>query len=435
MMSTQANETKAQKHSRPALSLGKKLGLAAICLGFVFAALYFLRSGKGTVALTQHVSGRIEGYETNIGAKIGGRVDFIAVREGEPVKAGQLLVRISDSDIQAQLKRAQARIKQSQEALNDAALQIPVLAAQMQDATLRVAQSKEESTSSIEEAEAAVLQAKARLKQAEAELKQAQSDLEMATLHRKRYATLLESEAVTEDENDQARTAQEAAFALVSARRFNLEAAKKQLSVSLANLKEARSTRHNPAIREAKVAELQGQLAQARHRKLSAAHDVESAKAEAEEIQANIDYLRLFSPIDGFVTARAVEPGAVVVPGQTLLSLINLDTVYLRGYIPEGMIGKIRLGQKAKVFLDSDPDRPLSGEVIQIDPQGSFTPENIYFKDDRVKQVFGIKIAIKQPQRFAKPGMPADAEIELYDAGAVTPVPAAGSDDSRLEAR
>jgi HlyD family secretion protein len=106
-----------------------------------------------------------------------------------------------------------------------------------------------------------------------------------------------------------------------------------------------------------------------------------------------------------------VEPGVVAVPGQTLISVIDLSTVYLRGYVPEGQIGRVRVGQKAKVFLDSSPDKPFEGTVIQIDPEGSFTPENIYFKDDRVKQVFGIKIAIAQPDRFAKPGMPADAEI------------------------
>src|SRR5262249_26986386 len=104
-------------------------------------------------------------------------------------------------------------------------------------------------------------------------------------------------------------------------------------------------------------------------------------------------------------------PGAVVVPGQTLLSVINLNTVYLRGYVPEGQIGKVRVGQSSRVYLDSAPDQALASKVIQIDPEGSFTPENIYFKDDRVKQVFGIKIAINQPDGFAKPGMPADADI------------------------
>jgi HlyD family secretion protein len=85
----------------------------------------------------------------------------------------------------------------------------------------------------------------------------------------------------------------------------------------------------------------------------------------------------------------------------------------LRGYIPEGEIGKIRVGQAARVFLDSSPNQPFTAHVSQIDTKASFTPENIYFKQDRVKQVFGVKLAIDDPAGLAKPGMPADAEIDF----------------------
>jgi HlyD family secretion protein len=85
--------------------------------------------------------------------------------------------------------------------------------------------------------------------------------------------------------------------------------------------------------------------------------------------------------------------------------------VYLRGFIPEGDIGRVRVGQPAKVFLDSDPKRPLAAKVAEIDAQASFTPENIYFQRDRVRQVVGVKLAITTPAGYAKPGMPADAEL------------------------
>jgi HlyD family secretion protein len=95
----------------------------------------------------------------------------------------------------------------------------------------------------------------------------------------------------------------------------------------------------------------------------------------------------------------------------------------------------VRVGQEAKIILDSSPDKPFTGQISQIDPEGSFTPENIYFKDDRVKQVFGIKIRINQPDRFAKPGMPADATIMLdgsingaENSASSQPAPAAGQD-------
>ncbi len=93
--------------------------------------------------------------------------------------------------------------------------------------------------------------------------------------------------------------------------------------------------------------------------------------------------------------------------------MVDLNQVYLRGFIPEGQIGNVRVGQAAQVYLDSAPDRPLAAKVAAIDSEASFTPENIYFREDRVQQVFGVRLTIDQPDGFAKPGMPADAEIEL----------------------
>jgi HlyD family secretion protein len=93
--------------------------------------------------------------------------------------------------------------------------------------------------------------------------------------------------------------------------------------------------------------------------------------------------------------------------------LIDLDTIFLRGYVPDSEIGKVRINQAALIYYDSDPKKGIHGKVVEIDPQASFTPENIYFKDDRVKQVFGIKIMIDNPENFAKPGMPADADIDI----------------------
>jgi len=90
-----------------------------------------------------------------------------------------------------------------------------------------------------------------------------------------------------------------------------------------------------------------------------------------------------------------------------------LSDVYLRGFVPGGDIGKIRVGQPAEVFLDSAPEAPLDATVSAVDAEASFTPENIYFREDRVTQVFGLKLAIANPDGFAKPGMPADGAILL----------------------
>lgn len=362
------------------------------------------------------VSGRIEGYETNIGPKIGGRVDLVSSREGEVVKKGQLLVQVSDDDIQAQLRGAEARISKAEEQANQSEYQIQVIESQIELAKLDVQQSTEDASARIEQGESNVAQATAKLGEAEAAVVQARSQLELAKIRKQRYEFLLQRGAVTTDEYDQARTTCNTDEAILKAKEASVEAARKESKRTEGALNQARSSRLNPHMKSAALIALQKQLAQAQFQMKASNAEVANATAESEQIQANLNYLNVKSPIDGIVTARSVEPGAVVVPGQTLLSLINLDTVYLRGYVPEGRIGEVYVGQHAKVFLDAFPKKPFDGEVIQIDPEGTFTPENIYFKDDRVKQVFGMKIAIKQPERLAKPGMPADAELDVTEA-------------------
>jgi HlyD family secretion protein len=97
--------------------------------------------------------------------------------------------------------------------------------------------------------------------------------------------------------------------------------------------------------------------------------------------------------------------------GTPVITLLNLSEVYLRAFVPEGQIGRVRISQPARVFLDSSPTKPVDAYVLRVDPQASFTPENTYFREDRVKQVVGVKLRLRGAVGFAKPGMPADGEI------------------------
>lgn len=390
----------------------KKLNIIVVIVILLCASLaYFFWKNKPAENGKLQVSGRVEGYETNIGPKIGGRVDFVAAREGELVSKGQLLVKISDDDIQAQLRGANAQILMAQEKEADASYQIEAIKSQIEEARIKVQQSKEEASSEINQAESSVALAQARVSESQAALEQSQAELELAKKRKQRYKIMLERGAVSTDENDQAQTTCDTAEATVKAKQALLLVSQRDLKRSQAALQQARSMRLNPPMRNSQMETLQKQLIQAEHKLNSAKHEITNVKARRDEVQSSIDYLTVESPIDGVITARAVEPGAVVTPGQTLLSVINLDEVYLRGYVPEARIGEVRVGQIAKVFLDSFPNKSFEGKVTQIDPEGTFTPENIYFKDDRVKQVFGIKVSINQKEHFAKPGMPADAEI------------------------
>ncbi len=359
------------------------------------------------------INGRIEGYETNIGAKIAGRVEFIANREGEEVKKGQPVVQLSDQDIQAQLRGATARYAEALDAVNEASELVKVSKLQVEQAGLNVRQAKLDANGRVDQAEANVASQKAQLSQAIAQEVQAKADLELARVRLKRYDELVEKGAVTQDEDDQAHSTFASTAATVEARRAAVVAAERQVTSAEAALRLAKSNLLNPPIRLSQQAANSRTVAQNEAALNKARNDVKNAKAAMEEIQANIQYLNINSPIHGVVTARTVEPGAVVAAGQTVLSMMDLDTVFLRAYVPDSQIGKVRINQKALVYYDSNPKHGVSGKVIQIDPQASFTPENIYFRDDRIKQVFGIKIQIDNPSNYAKPGMPADADIDI----------------------
>lgn len=375
------------------------------------AGLLIFLTGKKSKTLK--LSGRLEGYEVDIGPKIGGRVDFVVAREGARVHKGQLIVKLDDSDIQERLKASIANIEVSKQQEKQAVLQLNVINKQISQARLSLNQSKEDSTGTIGQAEASVIIAEGQLLQAQEQLKQANSDLELATLNYVRYTNLLKTCSVPKHTYDESKTKYEIAVSNQQLRLEGVGIAKNEMDKANSLLIQANSSKYTPSIKNEQLALLKVQLMQAKSQLEAAKSNIARSIAETGEIQAQIAYLYIKSPINGIIIARTIEPGEIVNAGKTLLTLLNLNTVYLRGFIPEGNIGKVRVGQKAKVYLDSAPDVPLDAWVSQIDSEASFTPENIYFRDDRVKQVFGIKLYIINPEGFAKPGMPADAEILL----------------------
>ncbi|MGJ3254628.1 MAG: HlyD family secretion protein [Elainellaceae cyanobacterium] len=382
--------------------------IGLVLIGAGAAAWYFLSQTESEII---ELSGRLEGYPTDIDSEVTGKIDLITVREGDRVEQGDQIAQLNESELQARLDGATARLRAAQQRATQAQRRLSVIQSQINQAQLTQEQAVGESQGRILEAEANLAAAEAQLIQSQAELTEAQSRLELERVDLRRARFLVEQGALADEALDQAQTAYDTAIATVSNREAAIAAARRQVNATEGTLEQARSTGFNPEIRTARVQELQSQL-EVNQAELEAARaDVENAQAVRREILAQIDDLDIESPIGGVVLTRTVEPGTVVTNGTTLLTVLDPDSVYMRGFIPEGQIGRVRVGQPARVYLDSFPDRPLDAYVMAIDTEASFTPENIYFKEDRVQQVFGVDIKIVNPDGFAKPGMPADAEI------------------------
>jgi Multidrug resistance efflux pump len=343
------------------------------------------------------LSGRIESDDAAVAAKTAGRIRDIAVREGDSVKAGQVIAMLDDDQVKAREQQELSAVEQAEAKVRQAEQEIALLQAQLEQSQLIVTQARADAQGRVSEALAQVAAAEANYAKARAAYEQARYDKE-------RFTALAKQGVVSERESMQAITAAETQEAVMAAAARQVEAARAALVVAKANL-------DNPAIRAAQSAAIEQQIRQAQSAVVSAQAEANRARARLQEAQANRRDLQITAPFDGVVAIRAAEPGEVVAAGAPIVTLVNFNEVYLRGFIPEGDIGRVRVGQPSRVYLDSNPKRPLEAIVSRIDPQASFTPENTYFRNDRIKQVVGVKLQLTNPQGFAKPGMPADGEV------------------------
>jgi HlyD family secretion protein len=343
------------------------------------------------------VSGRIESDDAAVAAKTSGRIREITVREGDRVEAGHVIAMLDDEQIRAREQQAAAAVRQSEARVRLSQHQITVLNEQLRQSQLGVDQARGDAQGRVNEAEGKLAAAEAQLAQAEAAYAQAKWDREAMT-------RLFQKELIAEQEARRAQHNEEAQAAFVAASRRQVESARGTLVAARANLV-------NPAIRTSQVAAVQGQILQAQADIAAAQADAERARAMLEEARANRRDLVVVAPFAATVATRTAEPGEVVTAGTPIVTLVNLAEVYLRAFVPEGQIGRVRVGQAARVYLDSAPASPIEARVSRVDPEASFTPENTYFREDRVKQVVGVKLELRGVLGFAKPGMPADGEI------------------------
>ena len=139
----------------------------------------------------------------------------------------------------------------------------------------------------------------------------------------------------------------------------------------------------------------------------------DQAAAQVEQSQKKVGDCIVVAPTEGTVTLKATEPGEYVLTGSNILRITHLAKVKLTIYVTESELGRIGLGDTARISVDSFPGRMFAGSVVYISPVAEFTPKNVQTKEERTKLVYGVKIEAANPDGSLKPGMPADARIQL----------------------
>lgn len=143
-----------------------------------------------------------------------------------------------------------------------------------------------------------------------------------------------------------------------------------------------------------------------------ARRNVQQARESAELSRIKLGYTVLRAPKAGVITVRQAELGEVVAPGTPVVTLADLDHVWLRAYISETDLGRIRWGQLAILHTDTYPGKTYRGRISFISSQAEFTPKSVQTQKERVTLVYRIKIDVENPNHELKPGMPADGVIE-----------------------
>lgn len=138
---------------------------------------------------------------------------------------------------------------------------------------------------------------------------------------------------------------------------------------------------------------------------------LEGAAAARSLADTRLSQAVLAAPISGTVMAKHAEPGELLAAGSPVITVAKMDEVWVRAYLPETQLGKIKLGQQVSVSSDTWKGRTYQGTVSFIASEAEFTPRNVQTEAERVKLVYRIKITIANPQQELKPGMPVDAVI------------------------
>jgi len=393
------------------------------------AGWWYLNTQKAPALASETVfgSGSIEAEEVAISAEVGGRIKVLLVDEGDAVVADQVLAQLDDDLLLAQMREAEAAVAKAKAHLAQVeagptaeALAVAEAELAQAEAAAKAAKAAWDAALAIrenpQELESQIISARTNVDLAAHRIEQARAQVELARVERDRHPNPSHEYYVADQ---QVRAAEAALRAAEAGHR----AAQSALSHLL-------RVRENPLDLEAQVHAAEGAYRQAEQavqvaqaaleavRAGSTEEEIQMARAQVRQAEAALtalqvqrDKFTLRAPLTGLVTNRAVNEGEAVTPGARLFTIANLDRVIVTIYVPETLIGRVRVGQQALVRVDSFPERAFQGEVTFIAPRAEFTPKNVQTAEERANLVFRVKVRVLNLDHVLKPGMPADVTI------------------------
>jgi HlyD family secretion protein len=327
-------------------------------------------------------SGTVEARNIRVGSKVGGRIDQVLVREGDSVEPGQVLITFDDKELLASLAQSRAAAEKSQRGYR------PEEIAEARAAAAQAKAEYDQKTNGYRQEDIAA---------AQADVDRAAADEERSKLDFLRYEALAKKDLVSRQQRDTA----EANWKMALAQKQNAQH-------KLAELRRG----YRPE--EIAAAEARYRQSQATLEKFLAGNrreDVAAAKAALSYDEARYRERQVLAPSASTVEILDVRPGDLIAPNTPVATLLERNQIYVRIYVPETQIGRVQLGEKAEIRIDSFPGQIFNGAVEQINQQAEFLPRNVQTMEERVHQVFGVKVRIDDPSHRVRAGMAADVRL------------------------
>jgi HlyD family secretion protein len=385
------------------MKLFTRIAMVIALLGAVGGAVWyygpFHRDGSVLV-----LPGTVEIQEVRLGSKVGGRVSAVSTREGELVKAGQELVRFEAPELEAQRDQLRARLKAAEADLLKARNGPRV-------------EDKAEAKAAYEAAQARYERVKngwreEQKEQAKAELEAADADVVLAREEFARVDRIYQQSGgvgITRSEWDAARAARDRA-----AKRSNAARANYDMLMNGSRPEDIAEAAAEAARAKAAYERLENGT---RPEDITAAEgQVEEIRGKLNEVETNLREAVVRAPEPAVVEVLSVRPGDLVTAGQPVVRVLRAADLWVKVFVPETDLGKVKLNQTVTVTIDSYPGRTFQGYVESIANASEFTPRNVQSADERRHQVFAIKVRVADPGGIFKAGMAAEVTVPLAEA-------------------
>jgi len=344
----------------------------------------------------------IDGNIVPISPRVAGHVTRVYVTDNQWVKDGDLLVELDPADFQARLDAAKAAFEAAKAA--DRARNIAV-----ELTTITVTAELDEARDNVEAAKSAVHEAEARLALSRAALDQAKAEVDSASAKHlldaadlKRYQEMAKTRTVSQQDLDQAKTAERISAAALTAAGKKIDTQKAMVREAESALKAAEAKLRQADARLVAAQSAPQQIKQSRSQADVSSADMARAKAEMAQARLNLSYAKIYAPCDGFVTQKGVEPGQFVQVGQSLLAIVSRE-VWVTANFKETQLTRMRPGQPVDIKVDAYPDLTFHGHVdsIQHGTGARFSllpPENATGNYVKVVQRVPVKIVFDRPE-------------------------------------